>query len=184
MTKTLTHLNAGERYDFARSSKVQGRLDVQHDLAGDPETDVRVALASNMGVEIEVQHRLARDARTRVRWNLARFVVDPQVQRGLAQDTSEVRRGLAWSRTLEPCVALALAGDDEPEVRLVLAKNSAVALSSAFPVRFLEESCRGRALISHVLASAQLDPEVATALRGSWSGTLDELVETAKEFQV
>jgi hypothetical protein len=132
----------------------------------------------------EEQDELASDVNQLVRGLLARNPsLSARPQRVLAKDPSvNVRRGLAKGVALEPEVAALLAGDESRAVQEALASNATTTFTDAFPLACLELSERGRAFIRDRLEQEEVEPECSGALRPSWTGTLTELIETAREL--
>jgi hypothetical protein len=149
----------------------------------DAGTLARRRLASETTLAPEAQGLLAADADENVRSILAdRDDLVLEVQVMLARDADEyVRRRLAGNPGLAQSLALVLA-DDVSRVRHVLAHNEAITLGEAFPLACLEESARGRSIITRAMAAHDLDLEEVAVLREGWVGTLEELLETAREI--
>jgi hypothetical protein len=146
--------------------------------------DERYWLAGSNGLAVELQRLLVMDEDRHTRYYLAgNSSLAPELQHLLAVDENKsVRRHLARNSSLVPELQRVMAVDEDEEVRYYLAENKCVTLTSAFPVAFLELSQRGRDFITAHFAQAKLDPEDTAALREGWTGTFEELLETAAEL--
>lgn len=199
--------DAGQTVRCALASSAAVALEAQLVLARDDSANVRSALAQNPAATVQAQEVLVRDEISYVRQDLAgntgcapstqlALREDPegyvrsalaknpaataQVQRLLSKGDHYDRSGLAWNAALLPELVHSLAADADGYVRLMLAKNQSVVLDAAFPLSFLKLSEAGKALVA--ASTRTIDPEVLTALEASWAGTLEELLETIKEF--
>lgn len=153
-------------------------------LARDTSYDVRAAVAANAAISEDIQHLLARDGDWMVRMHLASSkALLVELQPVLAADSDfSVREHIAGRHDLLPDLVRALASDAEGCVRQSLAQNRSVELDGSFLVACLDLSDRGRQLVCARLSKEELDPEALNALQWTWTGTLDELVETTKEL--
>jgi hypothetical protein len=131
-------------------------VELQVELASD--VNLQICLAQNPGLALEVQEVLAHS------------------------HDEHVRTQLASSSALAPEVQVALACDASTNVQRQVAFNEAVVLTDAFALEWLELSARGRDFTLNRFDESGLDPEELSILRDGWSGTLGELLETAREL--
>jgi hypothetical protein len=144
----------------------------------------RLELTQDSGIDEETQCALAADEVQRVRkWLTENENLAARAQLVLARDEDElVRRRLATHRALTPEVQLVLAEDTCSRVQWRLTRNPHVTLTDDFPVAFLELSLEGCAHLERRFECSGLDREELSALRKGWTGTLEELLETAGEL--
>jgi hypothetical protein len=181
-SRAYAELDDDQRERLAKRRNL--RLDTQLLLAGDWCGGAVHGLARNLTLRPEVQQVLVRDSDEHVRGNLAgNAALLPELQGVLASDTAEcVRRALARNESLAAEVQERLAQDESAAVREALVMNASVTFTSAFPAALLEITDRGRGFIAEHLERSRLDPEDVKVLRDGWSGTLGELVTTAREL--
>lgn len=179
---TVRAMSTKERHDLAQGAVLSA--EVQELLATDPDEGVRCFLARNPRLLPDLQRRFAVTKSWYERgWLAGNKALLPELQHLLARDKDRlVRAHLASNKKLLGELRFTLAGDSQRVVRAALGANRAVALSKRFPVAFLEESLRGRELIDARIASAGLTADDVAVLRKDWAGTLEELIETAKEL--
>jgi hypothetical protein len=184
------------------------REDLEAGAAAGLSINARTKLAGSRGLSSELQEELLRDEALRVPRALAHNPsAAPGVLAELARSSDAATRKLvATNRTTPPAALKELAGDELEEVRAALAENTTSGEAQALlsrdlsssvrwhlrrnrrlahaelPVEFLETFEKGRAAVARALEYAEVDPETAKALRRSWVGTLEELVETARDF--
>lgn len=116
----------------------------------------------------------------RLAWNKAST---PRTQLELVRNGRErVRFELASRPGLAPEVQALLVEDADVRVRWALSCNTSLLLEDTLPVALLELSERGQTFVSDEASKGGVEPEVLSTLRRSWTGTLKELVETAKEL--
>lgn len=179
-----SQLSTEERRHLAKGPDVKEEHQIL--LAHDKDTRTRKLLALQQCLSAGVQRALATDADEEVRADLAMnsslllelqevLVLDPSVQ---------VRGHLALNSTLTPETHLRLAHDSNRSVRWYLSQNSDATFAEGFPISCLDLSEKGAAFASAHLEEAGLNLEEVWPLRDGWAGTLEELVETAKEFAV
>jgi hypothetical protein len=180
--RDLKELSRRERRELAGSAGTSTAL--ERLLATDEERSVRRALAGQSGLILDVQHLLAHDDDPGVRCELAvNESLLPELQHLLAGDEHPfVRRAVAMNASVVLEVQVSLANDPESEVWWYLAVNDALTPTDAFPCAFLEVRPEGQAFIAAHLEAAGLAAEDVDALRKGWTGTLGELVETAREL--
>lgn len=129
---------------------------IQQLLVLDPDQVVRACLATNEGLLEKLQHVLVGDK------------------------ACLVRSALAANPTVLPRVARQLADDFDFTTREAVAENDAITLDSTFPLACLEGSARGREMVRAAMEGDRTD--TLAVLRSGWTGTLEEMLETAGEF--
>jgi hypothetical protein len=143
-------------------------------LAGDPNEDVRAAVAHKRSIPPEILVRLAGDPKQGVRYSVARHKsIPPEILARLAGDPEQIVRSVvARHASMPPEILARLAGDPAEEVR------KSVALNPSTPVEFLVKLAgdpNGLTRTNLVL-NPSTPPEILAQFAGDPSSTVRQYV--------
>jgi hypothetical protein len=157
--------------------------EVQRVLAEDV-TDVRASLATNTRLRASIQRQLAGSSGYEVLANLA--VNDnllPDLEASFASSRYVAARlSVARRRLLSPDARLRLAHDTDPHVVEELLAATSLEQALPLPAQVLESCEPGRALLEQASRTHLVDPATFGVLRVNWTGSLEELVDAAREL--
>jgi hypothetical protein len=156
----------------------------QEVLARGTDPVVKGALAGNESVTLEVLKELVTEGTEDAHvFASARDTVPAEVFDLLLKSPwASAREKLATRPDLTPGAVAVLSHDTDARVHFALMWNESVTFTDEFLVACLLGGGPGREYLRDRLSKAGADAEVTDILKHEWTGTLKELLETAREF--